>query len=68
MNGLRLLYADLKPLGFCCKGARVWFAESGINWSLFLKEGVELERLEATADPRALAAVAHVRKRVADGR
>lgn len=45
-----------KP-GFCAKGVRLWFLRNGFDYSDFLKNGIDEERLLETGDPMARAAV-----------
>lgn len=50
--------------GFCRGGARRWFAAHGLDWSGFVKQGIEAEILVATGDAMALALVEWARTRV----
>lgn len=43
--------------GFCAKGIRRWFAARGLDYSDFLKNGIDEEHLLATGDPMATAVV-----------
>jgi len=43
--------------GFCASGTRKWFARYGLDYSDFLKNGIDEEKLLATGDPMALATV-----------
>ncbi|MNG19758.1 hypothetical protein D3C85_1570590 [compost metagenome] len=49
-----------KP-GFCASGARRFFARYGLDWSAFIKGGIEEEQLLATGDALAKALVEHAR-------
>jgi hypothetical protein len=49
--------------GFCAKGCRRWAAAHGFDWAQFVREGISAERLAATGDPMALAAIAAVTAR-----
>jgi hypothetical protein len=43
--------------GFCSRGTRAWFAKYGLDYSDFLKNGIEEEKLLSTGDPLAVATV-----------
>ena len=43
--------------GFCAKGVRRWFNERGLDYSAFLKEGIDEEVLLRSGDPMAKAVV-----------
>lgn len=47
--------------GFCLTGARRWFARHGLDWRVFIRDGIDAAALEATGDPLAKAVVAHAR-------
>lgn len=49
--------------GFCRRGARRFFARYGLDWSKFVREGIDAAEFEATGDALALALVAHARRR-----
>lgn len=53
--------------GFCRGKSRAWFDAQGLDWSAFVREGIEAVRLEATGDGLALALVAWARQCVSDG-
>lgn len=46
-------------VGFCARGARAWFARHGLDWSAFVREGVDADILIATGDPLARRVVDH---------
>lgn len=48
--------------GFCARGGRVWAQRVGLDWSEFLREGIDVERFEAIDDAFAQAFAAHVRQ------
>ncbi|MDR3444693.1 hypothetical protein [Dyella sp.] len=52
-----------KRCGFCRSGARHWFATHHLDWTHFVKHGIDAQILEATGDALALALVAWARKR-----
>jgi hypothetical protein len=49
--------------GYCHKGARVFFARHGLDWSDFVKHGVDEDTLLATGDAMAVRLVEHARSR-----
>lgn len=55
-----------KP-GFCLSGARKWFAQNGLDFRAFIRDGIDADRLIQTGDASALRLVAHVRDREAAG-
>ena len=59
-----VIHADLRALGYCNRGARVWFKRNGLDWSEFLKEGIGSECLLLTGDTMAEDAVKVARERV----
>jgi len=50
-----------KP-GFCAGGARAFFARYGLDWSTFIKDGIDEEALLGTGDALAIALVEHARR------
>lgn len=48
--------------GYCSRGARPWAQQHGIDWSDFVRNGIEAERLEAIGDAFALALVKWARE------
>lgn len=47
--------------GFCASGGRAWFQRQGLDWSAFVRHGIEADLLLATGDGFALAMVEHAR-------
>lgn len=47
--------------GFCAQGGREWFAYYGLDWSAFVRDGIDAEALEATDDALGLHLVAFAR-------
>lgn len=41
----------------CSNGARSFFEKHGLDWDVFLKEGIDATLLEATGDAMAIAVV-----------
>ncbi len=56
--------ADIRAIGYCNSGARLWFARHGLDWAAFVRQGVAEETLAATGDAMAAAAIAQARKRI----
>jgi hypothetical protein len=48
--------------GFCRSGSRKWARAHGIDWSDFVRNGIEAQRLEAIGDAFALALVKWARQ------
>lgn len=46
-------HADMRKYGYCNKGAREFFQKHGLDWALFVKEGLPSEDLLATGDAMA---------------
>lgn len=49
-------------IGYCAAGSRQWFVANGLSWAVFVTEGIDAARLEATGDPLALALVEHAKE------
>lgn len=43
----------MRQAQFCASGVRAFFAKHGLNWTVFLREGIPATRLEATGDAMA---------------
>lgn len=54
---MRVKHEHMRALGYCNRGLRRWFAERGIIWADFLRDGVDPEVLRASGDAMAIAAV-----------
>lgn len=64
----RVTIQDLRASRLCFQGARPWFARHGLDWQVFLREGLEAEVLAATGDALALRVIAIAEAReVLDG-
>lgn len=64
---LRTVPGFTKKPGFCARGGRRWFARHGLDWSDFVRSGIEDKLLVATGDGLALALVEHARKEAQRG-
>ncbi|ABI59702.1 hypothetical protein [Nitrosomonas eutropha] len=47
----------IRKAGMCSRGTRDFFLHHGLDWGLFLKQGIEAEKLAATGDAMALQVV-----------
>ena len=45
---------NMHRVGMCSRGTRAFFKRHGLDWTDFLKNGIEAARLEATGDAMAL--------------
>lgn len=54
----RVTIQDLRASRLCFQGARPWFARHGLDWQVFLRDGLEAEVLAATGDALALRVIA----------
>ena len=57
MAHLRTVRGFTRKPGFCSRGVRRWFKHYGLDYSDFLKNGIDEEVLLKTNDPMAVAAV-----------
>lgn len=57
----RIFMADLRRARMCSGGARDFFARHDLDWDDFLRNGVPVDRVEATGDAMALKVVEVVR-------
>jgi hypothetical protein len=55
--------ADIRGIAYCSRGSRRFFAQAGLNWTEFLKHGVESTILEKIDDEMVRAAIAQARRR-----
>lgn len=58
----RVHIRHVRAARLCTKGGREWFARYNLSWSDFLKNGIDIETLEATGDPLAARAIAKARE------
>lgn len=64
---LKLVTAFSSRPGICNQRARVWAKEVGIDWSAFVRDGIDSSVLLATGNPMARAVV-EAAEREASGR
>lgn len=64
MDTLTIRMRDIRAAKMCSSGARQFFERHNLDWSGFLKNGIEAEKLLATGDAmaRRVVEVAHGRK------
>ena len=56
---------DIRAARLCFQGARPWFRRHGLDWQVFLADGLPAEVLAATGDALALRVIAEAEKRAA---
>jgi len=47
---VKVYMKDIRSLKMCSSGTRAFFERHGLDWSLFLKEGLPAEQFEAIPD------------------
>ena len=55
---------DVRAVGLCVNGTRVWFAHHDLDFRAFLRDGCAAETLLATGDAMALRVVERARIRL----
>lgn len=55
---------DVRAVGLCVNGTRVWFARHDLDFRAFLREGCAADTLLATGDAMALRVVERARIRL----
>jgi len=60
----KLIHRDISELRYCNKGARQFFERHGLDWSLFISEGIDLSVFEQMDDEMVRAAVTHAKQRL----
>ena len=55
---------DVRAVGLCVNGTRVWFARQDMDFRAFLREGLDADTLLATGDAMALRVVEHARAHI----
>lgn len=61
MTSDMVLHRHLRELRYCNRGARAFFERHGLDWSRFLREGIDAAELERIGDSMATKAVEHAR-------
>jgi hypothetical protein len=54
--------SDMRAVGYCRRGVKVFLESHGFDWKTFINEGVPEELLAATDDAQALKVVDYVRQ------
>ena len=54
---VKVTMLHVRKAGMCSRGARAFFERHGLDWTAFLKEGLDAEIIEATGDAMALQVV-----------
>lgn len=57
-----ITHMDMRRMKYCNKGAREFFNRHGLDWSLFMAEGLPEEVILATGDDLAIQLVAFVKE------
>ena len=55
---------DVRAVGLCVNGTRVWFARHDLDFRAFLRDGCTADTLLATGDAMALRVVEHTRAHI----
>jgi len=55
---------DVRAVGLCVNGTRLWFARHDLDFRAFLREGCDADTLLATGDAMALRVVERARIRL----
>lgn len=56
------MYHDRPERAYCARGTREFFVRHGLDWSTFLRKGIDAQELVNTGDAMALRAVAHAQE------
>lgn len=51
-----------RELGYCNRGMRAWCASEGLDWSEFLRRGIDAEILRARDNAMATRVISHAEK------
>jgi len=62
-DDLIITMQDIRACGFCGSGARRWFAEQGLDFHAFMKNGMTATAMLATGDALGEMVVVHARER-----
>jgi len=60
---VKITMRDVRAAKMCSKGARAFFERHNLNWSLFLKEGLDESVIASTGDAMALRVIEVARAR-----
>lgn len=53
-----VLHRHCREIGYCNRGLRQWFASEGLDWSAFLKHGIDADALRSAGNAMADRAIA----------
>lgn len=53
---------DVRACKMCARGARAFFKRHGLDWSDFIRNGIDASVLEATGDAMALKVVDYAKR------
>lgn len=53
MSEVKVVMRDIRAAKMCSQGARAFFERHDLDWGEFLKNGVDVELIEATGDAMA---------------
>lgn len=67
MSGITIYMRHVRAASYCSRGMREWFALHGFDVSDFLKNGIAVEKFEATGDAMALRVADIARKEAENG-
>lgn len=62
-----VLVQDAATVRYCHRGVRAFFARHGLDWSDFVKNGIEADKLRATNDAMAMRLVKAAEARCGQG-
>jgi hypothetical protein len=57
-----ITHRHCRELGYCNRGLREWFSREGLDWSGFLKYGIEADTLRLFDNAMAERAIAHAER------
>lgn len=63
MEPITITMRDFRRVAYCSRGVREFFERHGLNWSDFLRNGIQSDILAATGDAMALKAIEVARER-----
>ncbi len=61
---MKVIHQDIAVLKFCNRGARQFFARHGLDWSDFIKNGIDFAVLETIDDEMARQAIGQAKRRL----
>lgn len=60
---MRVTLKDVRAASMCSRGAREFFKRHSLDWSAFIKDGIDAEQLMSTGDAMAIKVVEVARAR-----